>query len=140
MDTIKKKALEALELHRGIVSIACRAIGLARSTFYLWKEEDDEFRKAIEEINEVSIDYVENKLFELIDGIWIESDNKVNMSVGPDGVEIEPTVYKQKPDTTAVIFYLKTKGKKRGYVEKSEVSLSNSEDQVFEIGGQTIKF
>jgi hypothetical protein len=32
--------------------------------------------------------------------------------------------------TSATIFYLKTKGKKRGYIERSELDLSSGEEPV----------
>lgn len=135
MDSIKKKTLESLELHKGIVSNACKAINLPRSTFYKWKDEDREFALAVEEINEVSIDYVESKLFEKINGVTVQK----GIETDEDG-EFKASVYTQPPSDTAIIFYLKTKGKKRGYIEKSEVEVSNPENQVFQIGGQTIKF
>ena len=34
----------------------------------------------------------------------------------------------QKGDTTAIIFFLKTKGKKRGYVERQEMEHSGAVD------------
>lgn len=111
MDTLKVKAIQALEKYNGVVSVACQAIGLARSTFYLWCKEDSEFKEAVDEINEVSIDFVENKLFELIEGVTIKG---------------ESAIYKKQPDVTAIIFYLKTKAKTRGYVEKTQIEHSGS--------------
>lgn len=112
MDNNKKKVLVALEIAKGIVTDACKATSVPRSTFYLWCKEDDEFKAAVDDIQEVAIDYVEGKLFEKIDGVQVAT--KTNE-------EGEPVVYSQPPSDTAIIFYLKTKGKKRGYIEKSEV-------------------
>lgn len=114
MDTNKKTILEALELCNGVVSAACKSVDMPRSTFYLWCNEDEEFKKAVDEIQEVAIDYVESKLFEKINGVTVKGK-------GPSkGEDDEPPVYELPPSDTAIIFYLKTKGKKRGYVEKTE--------------------
>lgn len=115
MDNKKKTLLEALESANGIVSSACKSIQMPRSTFYNWLKEDEEFKAAVEEIQEVAIDYVESKLFEKIEGVWQK------MGTTNDG---EPVVYKTPPSDTAIIFYLKTKAKKRGYIEKQEIKHS----------------
>lgn len=112
----KKRVLECLIEKRGIVSEACRAAGIGRSTFYLWASEDEDFKKATEEAQEEAIDYVEGKLFERITGV------KVYKGVDAEGNEI---IYDTPPSDTAIIFYLKTKGKKRGYIEKSEVGFTD---------------
>ena len=106
MDNIKSEILEALEKYNGIVSTACASIGLARSTFYNWLNADAEFKLDVDEIQEVAIDFVESKLMEKITGIQV---------MGKD------SPYDLPPSDTAIIFYLKTKGKKRGYVEKQEI-------------------
>lgn len=67
-----------------------RNTGINRSTYYKWRKEDPEFATAADEVQEAQIDFVESKLMGLINA----------------------------GDTTATIFYLKTKGKKRGYSEK----------------------
>jgi len=90
MDTIKKKFLENLSQCKGTISTACKMSGIARSTFYDYMNSDREFMEMVFETKELAIDYVERKLMQKID----------------DG------------DTTAIIFYLKTKGRKRGYGEK----------------------
>lgn len=112
MDSNKKIVLEALENNYGNVSAACQSVMMPRSTFYLWCKEDKEFKDAVDEIQEFAIDHVENKLFEKINGVQVS--NKIT-----DG-----TVYSIPPSDTAIIFYLKTKGKKRGYVEKTEQALT----------------
>lgn len=111
MDTSKKEILESLEKHKGIVTIACASIGLARSTYYSWLESDSEFKAAVDEIQEVAIDFVESKLIEKIDGVTVQTYNAKG----------EPVIYEQPPSDTAIIFFLKTRGKKRGYIERSEV-------------------
>lgn len=78
------------------VSATCTALGISRQTFYNWKNGDAELRAMLEEAEEAIIDFAESKLVEAIG----------------DG------------DMTAIIFFLKTKGKKRGYVEKVENDVS----------------
>ena len=92
-DTKKKAFLQALEKNLGIVTQTAKAVGIHRSTYYDWIQTDPEFRDAAEEIQEVALDFVEGKLLKRIND---ESD-------------------------TAILFYLKTKGKHRGYVERTEV-------------------
>lgn len=111
MDNNKKTVLEFLKKTRGIVSAACESANIARSTFYDWCNNDPEFRIAVDDINEGAIDFVESKLMEKIDGISVQTYNQKG----------EPTVYEQPPSDTAIIFFLKTKGKKRGYIERQEV-------------------
>lgn len=109
-DANKKKFLEALTDAKGIVMTACAATGLSRSNFYQWCELDADFKAKVDDIQEVAIDFVESKLMEKING--------VSMVTG------EGDIYQQPPSDTAIIFYLKTKGKKRGYVERTEVEQS----------------
>ena len=78
------------------VSATCTALGISRQTFYVRKNSDAELREKLEEADESIIDFAESKLVE---------------AVG-------------EGDLTAIIFLLKTKGKKRGYVEKVENDVS----------------
>lgn len=78
---------------RGIVKYACEKAGISRQTFYRWMKEDEEFFKLVKDIEEDSIDFVENKLLENIE------NNK----------------------TQEIIFYLSRKAKHRGYVERQEI-------------------
>lgn len=119
MDNRKKEILEELEKQNGIVSIACKNIGMPRSTFYNWLKEDADFKSEVDDIQEVAIDYVESKLFQKIEGVTVKAK-------GGAGNEDEPPVYELPPSDTAIIFYLKTKGKKRGYIEKTETDNRNT--------------
>ena len=107
MDNIKNKLLEALEKCNGIVTSACKSIDCPRSTYYNYYNTDPEFKAAVNEIQDVAIDFVESKLMEKINGI----STVVYSAKG------EEQVYEQPPSDTAIIFFLKTKGKKRGYQE-----------------------
>lgn len=113
MDNRKNEILKELENQKGIVSTACNNTGLPRSTFYLWCKEDEEFKALVDDIQEIAIDYVESKLFEKIEGVYM---------AGKANEEGQPIVYSLAPSDTAIIFYLKTKGKKRGYIERSELT------------------
>ena len=90
---IKKDAmLAALEKALGVVSTAAKNAGIDRATHYDWLKDDEEYRKKVESLKDLALDFAESKLFQQIN----------------------------KGDTTANIFYLKTQGKKRGYIEKQE--------------------
>lgn len=90
----KLSLLKALENSLGIVTSACREAGLSRETHYRWIKEDDEYAKAVSNLKNVALDFAEAKLFRLM----------------------------KAENTSAVIFYLKTQGKNRGYVERQEVA------------------
>lgn len=92
-DILKKEILKALEKSLGIVTTACKSVGIARSTYYEWLANDPVFKANVNDISEVCLDFTESALLKQIE----------------DG------------NTSATIFYLKTKGKKRGYVERQEV-------------------
>jgi hypothetical protein len=115
MDNRKKEVVEALKDCYGIVTDACKKTDVPRSTFYKWLNEDSEFKKAVDDTQEEAIDFVEGKLFQKINGVLVKK------AEDEDG---EPIVYDLPPSDTAIIFYLKTKAKKRGYVERTEVEHS----------------
>lgn len=91
----KEEVLTALENRLGVVTIACKEAGVSRSQFYEWKQTDPAFAKAVEDIQEVALDFVEHKLFK-------------NITAG---------------DTQSILFYLRSKGGKRGYAERHEVKV-----------------
>lgn len=90
----KRKMLEALEKSLGIVTTAARVVGIHRDCHYRWMKEDDDYKAAVDSVNEGVIDFAESKLHNLI----------------------------ENGDTAATIFYMKTKGKKRGYIERQELT------------------
>jgi hypothetical protein len=107
----KKTMLKALAKSRGIISTAAEAANIDRGTHYNWMANDPEYKAAVDAINEATIDFVESKLMQLIDGPTREVVTQM-------GIE----TIKEPPVTAAAIFYLKTKGKSRGYVERQEIT------------------
>ena len=91
----KKALLQALEKSLGVVTTACKKAGVGRTTYYEWYNNDLGFRNSVDELQNIALDFAESKLHEQI----------ANNS------------------TSATIFYLKTKGKHRGYVERQEVRM-----------------
>ena len=77
----------------GNLSIAAKSLQVDRHTIYKWIEEEG-LEQAVIDGRNSRIDFVESKLDQKIDG----------------------------GDTTAIIFFLKTQGKSRGYVERQEVT------------------
>lgn len=116
-NTLKKAMIEALEKSLGIVTTAAEQVGISRKTHYQWLKEDEEYKQEVESLTDAALDYAESKLFEKITGVEVVS--------GYDKESGEPITYTQPPSDTAIIFYLKTKGKKRGYIEKTEVEHIN---------------
>jgi len=104
--TLKKQAmLEALEASMGVVSTACQLVEISRRTHYDWLAKDEAYKKAVAEIENVALDFAESKLFKNI----------------------------EKAKEASIFFYLKTKGKKRGYIERQEIKMDGSiESKVIE--------
>lgn len=105
--------VEALTKSLGVVSTACESCDISRQTHYRWLTEDSEYKQQVEDISEAAIDFVESKLYEKING--------VAMVKHVDGNDV---YYELAPSDTAIIFYLKTKAKKRGYIERTEIEQS----------------
>jgi hypothetical protein len=104
----KKAMLDALEKSLGVVTAACKTVGVGRTTHYLWMDTDPDYKAAVEELSDVAIDFAESQLHKQI----------------KDG------------NSTATIFFLKTKGKKRGYVERQEVDVNTGKLFQIEVLGE----
>ena len=100
----KREFLKALKRCSGNVSEASNHVPVDRRTHYLWMDNDPEYAAAVEAIKESLIDRAEGVLHGLIG----------------DG------------NVPAVLFFLKTQGKKRGYIERTETDVTS--------GGQPIVF
>jgi len=90
----KQKLLDALERSLGIVTPACKEVGLSRQTFYRYYNEDLDFKKAVDDINDITLDFVENQLLRKI----------------KDGSE------------RSIMFYMKYKARKRGYTDSIDIT------------------
>ena len=113
----------------GNVSEACKMAGLNRATYYRYYKEDPDFKAAVDDVTEDNLDFAEGQLLQLIKGVEIE-DTQYFMYKGE--VIAQPVIKKHIPDKTAIIFYLKTKGKKRGYIETLENINTNVKSDPFE--------
>ena len=99
----KKAMLKALEKSLGVVTTACKAAKVGRTQFYEWLKVDKEFAAAVKDVENIALDFAESQLHSQIHG----------------------------GNTSATIFYLKTKGRNRGYVERQEIA--GVKDQPVEI-------
>lgn len=104
-NTIKKSAmLKALERSLGVVTSACKSVGIDRKTHYEWLKLDDDYKNAVDSLSDVALDFAESALHKQINA----------------------------GNPTSTIFYLKTKGKCRGYIERQEIDHSG------EVGAQVL--
>jgi hypothetical protein len=116
---LQKNLLAALEQSMGIVQTGCDMVGISRTNHYKWMRESVEYKRAYESLTNKALDFAESKLLELIG----------------------------RGNTAAVIFYLKTKGKERGYIERQEVKVESdtpdlsgySTDQLLDLLDNTSK-
>lgn len=94
----KMRMLEALEASLGIVTTACKLAGINRKTHYEWLQKDERYKDAVKSLEEVTLDFAESQLHSQI----------------------------KQGSVAATIFYLKTKGRGRGYIERQELMVSDS--------------
>ena len=99
----RKAAMEdflvAYEKSLGVLKTACEATNMCRKTIWEWRKKYPEFDEACHECEETAVDFVETSMFKKIDK-------------GGKGSE------------SLIIFYLKTKAKHRGYIEKQELDVN----------------
>jgi len=88
----KRTMIDALESTFGIVTKACEIAKITRAAHYKWLQEDPDYKAAYDDVREMQLDMCEGELFRKI----------------------------QEGSTPEILFYLKCRGKKRGYVEKQE--------------------
>tara|TARA_R100001163_G_C4975784_1_gene133950 strand:- start:244 stop:624 length:381 start_codon:yes stop_codon:yes gene_type:complete len=93
--TLKKAMLKALEKTMGVVSTAATMVGINRSTHYEWLKKDSEYKQKVDDLENLMLDFAETNLHQQI----------------------------QEGNTTATIFLLKTRGRKRGYIERQNIQV-----------------
>jgi hypothetical protein len=92
----KRAMIKALEKSLGVVTSACKDAKIDRVTHYRWLQSDEEYKRKVDDIENVAIDFAESRLFGNI----------------------------KNGDVASTIFFLKTKGKQRGYTEKQEIDMN----------------
>jgi L-lactate utilization protein LutB len=91
-DEIKSRFLKELEKSHGVLTQACTEAHVKRVTIYRYLKKWPDFKERVEEIRRNAIDYVETQLWKLI----------------------------EQGDTPSVLFFLRCRGKDRGYIDKVE--------------------
>ena len=97
----KDRILKALESSLGVITTALKVTDLSRTNFYKWLQEDEEFAKAVSEIQNIENDFIKSKYYECVkDKVpsvvihaaktrlgWNET-NKVDLTSGDDKIKI----------------------------------------------------
>lgn len=97
--TKRKRAMyEAMKAQLGVITSAALQAGISRETHYLWLEKDPNYKQWINEMPDITHDFVENALLKEI----------------------------KKGNSQCITFYLKTKGKTRGYVEERKIEITGN--------------
>lgn len=99
--------IEALEKTLGVVTTAAKMVGIERTTHYKWMENDAEYKANVDDVQNVVLDFAESALHKMV----------------------------ENHNPAATLFLLKTKGKKRGYIERQEIEHSSNveTDITFEV-------
>jgi len=97
---LKAAMLQALEKTLGIITPAAKMVGISRETHRKWCISDPDYASKVSELESVALDFAESMLTK-------------RMEQGSDA---------------AVIFFLKTRGKARGYVERTEHIVETTEN------------
>ena len=98
----KKRMLKCLEQSLGVVSTASKKAKISRRVHYIWMKEDEDYREAVKEIEELDLDFAESALKQQI----------------------------KSGSTAATIYYLKCRGGKRGYVETQTLDVTSKGKEV----------
>jgi hypothetical protein len=97
----KDRILKALESSLGVITTALKATELSRTNFYKWLQEDEEFAKAVSEVQNIENDFIKSKYYECVkDKVpsvvihaaktrlgWNET-NKIDLTSGDEKIKI----------------------------------------------------
>ena len=101
-DTLKKDFLAAYKSNGGYSYAAAKQVGVRYSTAHYWMTNDDAFKQECQEVKELMLDRAELELYN------------------------RATTMKERD--ACLLFFLKTKGKERGYVERVETTGRDGRD------------
>lgn len=95
----KRRLREAIQVHHGNVRSICDELNITRSTFYNYKNADDEVSRLVKEARESITDIAESQLMRHV--------TQVNDGLG---------------DLRAITFVLETWGKDKGWSKRTEIT------------------
>ncbi len=84
------------------MTTSCKQANVCTKTYYVYYQDDADFANECDEIKQETLDFVESKHYENID----------------------------RHNVPSIIFHLKTKGKERGYVERTEQQIHHTIDKI----------
>lgn len=90
--------LAALKESLGVVTTACDAVGISRECHYNYLRTDKEYKRAVKDIENVTLDFAESQLHKQI----------------------------KKGNPLSTMFFLKCKGRKRGYIEQQDIKIQGN--------------
>ena len=102
----------AIEAAGGVVAEAARMLGCIRRTIYTYAKEFPEVQEALDDANEVNLDDAEGTLITFVRG----------------GTKDRPVDERAQLD--ALKFYLRTKGRGRGYGDRSDVDVTSGGEPI----------
>ena len=97
------RIIKAIEETNGLLTMAAKKAGVGSTTMFRYVHDYPSVKQAVLNAKEAMLDYAEGKLY-----------NKIKAG-----------------DNTAIIFYLKTQGKARGYIERQDIG--NPEGESFKV-------
>jgi len=98
----KASMLKALKQTLGVVTPAAERSRITRQEHYNWMKSDPVYREAVEDMDDIGLDFTESKMFKGI----------------------------QDGDASLIKYHLSTKGRKRGYAQRQEVTGADGEPLV----------
>lgn len=119
---------QVCEAKGGNLTEIAKAFKCSRRTANYWVENDPKYKEVLDDVRESMVDLCESQLVRLATGIPIYKKN--------DEGKMYLAGYTERPDTAAVIFTLKTRGRDRGYIERLDIT---SKDEKIGMSKEDIK-
>lgn len=116
-----ESVIAAILKHNGIRTKVAESLGISRTTLYKYIESNPDIVQALEDADNTILDAVESRLLHFTQG-YIPDKNGTRQAV-PLPLQLD-----------ALKFFLRTKGKSRGYSERVEADIKTSEPITVNLG------